>query len=537
MRLPDVPSPTRRLGRQLRLARLLLRHRALWTGNDRAGDDGAPEALAAELEALGPTFVKLGQVLSTRPDLVPERYAQALERLQDRLEPVPFAAVEATVRSELGVRIGKAFARFDPQPLASASLGQVHRAALRDGRPVAVKVQRPGVAARVAADLDAIDGIAAVLDRRTEAGRRLRLRQLLADFRRTMEAELDYELEARNLERLADQLSGFDRIVVPLPVADYTSRRVLTMDFVRGRKVTDVGPLGRIDLDGEALADALLRAYLEQILVHGFFHADPHPGNVFVTDHGDLALLDLGMVARVPPEAQDLLLKLVLALAEARGEDAAAHALALAEERPGADPAAFRRDVTALVLRHEGATGGDLRTGRLALELSALMARAGYGIPRELTLLGKTLVQLDQICRTLAPELDPNSATRRHAAELTRARLARWMAPGNAMSGLLELKQLADRLPSRINRILEAAAEDRLTLRVAAAHEARWIEALHAVANRITSGLLLAALIVGAALLMRVETSFRVLGYPGLAMLGFLAAAAGGLALLVSARK
>jgi predicted unusual protein kinase regulating ubiquinone biosynthesis (AarF/ABC1/UbiB family) len=495
----------RHLRRYAEIARVLWRHRAALGlrfaarppeihGADAGSGD--PAAFAADLEALGPTFVKLGQLLSTRPDLVPDPYVRALSRLQDRLEPVPFAEVEQAVTAELGVRLSKAFSRFDPTPLAAASLGQVHRAALRDGREVAVKVQRPGIAPRVNEDLEVLSHLTGFVDQRTEAGRRWQFGALLEEARENLTAELDYRAEARNLERLAAELRDYPRILVPLPVHDYTRERVLTMDYVRGRKVTDLGPLARLELDAGTLVDQLLSAYLEQVLVHGFFHADPHPGNVFVTGQGDLALLDLGMVARVPPGTQEVLLKLVLALSEGRGDEAADQALQLADPLPGADEAALRRTVAALVARQER------EIGTLVLQLGTALIQAGFGMPRELALLGKTLVQLDEICHTLCPGFDARASIRRRTAALIGMRMRRDVSAGHLLSGLLEAKEFAERLPRRVNRILDAVAEDRLTFRVAPTDVDRRNEALARGANRLTAGLVLAALLLGGALLL-----------------------------------
>ncbi|MDQ1712744.1 MAG: ubiquinone biosynthesis protein, partial [Frankiaceae bacterium] len=260
---------------------------------------GKPEQLAADLERLGPTYVKLGQLLATRADLLPPAYVDALARLQDDVAPFPYADVERIVESELGVRISRAFQIFDNVPLASASLGQVHRAVLRNGRNVAVKVQRPGIRDLVLDDLDALREIAEFADAHTTVGRRYGFAAMLEEFRKSMLRELDYQQEARNLLTLRANLADFPRIHVPEPVADYSTSRVLTMEFIGGRKLTSLGPLAQLEVEGNALADQLIGAYLKQILVDGFFHADPHPGNVFLTETGDIGLIDLGMVGRV----------------------------------------------------------------------------------------------------------------------------------------------------------------------------------------------------------------------------------------------
>jgi len=290
-------------------------------------------ALAEDFEALGPTFIKLGQLLSTRPDILPASYLESLSRLQDKVEPFSFAEVEEIVTSELGVRISKAFQEFEATPMAAASLGQVHRAVLKGGRAVAVKVQRPGIRGMIVEDLEALMEIASLLDAHTEMGRRYEFQKVLDEFRKALLRELDYKLEADNLCVLGENLKEFDRIVVPRAVDGYSTSRVLTMDYIRGKKVTSLSPLDRIELDGAALAEQLFRAYLKQILVDGFFHADPHPGNIFLTDDKRLALLDLGMVARTTPGQQEKLIHLLLAISEGRAEDAASVALQIGDKR------------------------------------------------------------------------------------------------------------------------------------------------------------------------------------------------------------
>ena len=538
----------RHLRRYKDIARLLLKYgRSSFIGraglesvleeDDRETESATPqaEALAADLEALGPTFVKLGQVLSGRADLLPPAYLRALSRLQDQVEPFSFDQVEEIVTGELGVRLSKAFSRFDPVPIAAASLGQVHRAAMRDGREVAVKVQRPGIRETIAEDLEALDQIAIFLDEHSETARRYGFPGMIAEFRKSLIRELDYREEARNLTALATNLAEIERIVVPLPIEDYTTSRVLTMDFIRGRKITSLGPLARLEMDGGLLAEQLMRAYLQQVLVDGFFHADPHPGNIFLTDDGQLALIDLGMVARVTPGLQEQLLKLLLAVSEGRGEEAASHALGLAQQKIDEEQeASFRRRVGDIVVRQQGSPLAEIEVGRVVLELAGLMAQAGAGVPPELTLLGKTLLQLDEVGRTLDPGFDPNAAVRRQAADITRRRMQQGVSIGNLFSTVLEMREFAARLPGRVNPILDAVATNQLEFKVRSFDETRLMEGLQKIANRITVGLVLAALIVGASLLMQVQTSFRIFGYPGLAMLCFLAAAGGGFALVLN---
>ncbi|HEX6748332.1 MAG TPA: AarF/ABC1/UbiB kinase family protein [Longimicrobium sp.] len=497
---------------------------------------GAPEAseLADDLEKLGPTFIKLGQLLSTRPDLLPQPYIDALARLQD--DVAPFSAEEAgtIVAEELGVRVSKAFADFEAEPMAAASLGQVHRAHLRDGRPVAVKVQRPGIRQQIAEDLDALDEIAQWMDRHTKTGRQYEFGRTLQEFRKTLVAELDYRREAANLSTLGENLAEFPRIVVPSPVDDYTTSRVLTMEFVRGKKITSLSPLAHLEIDGAALAEELFRAYLKQILIDGFFHADPHPGNVFLTDDGRIALLDLGMVGRISPELQEQLVKLVLAISEGHGPEAAQITIDLGEKKPDFDRGSFERTTSDLVNAFQGSTAKDVQVGRIMLEVFRSAAENGIRLPAEMAMLGRALLALDQVGRTLDPEFDPNASIRRNVSSLMQRRMLKSLSPQRVFANLLEMNELAQKLPGHLNRALDSVADGRVNVRVRVAEEVWMMEGMQKIANRLTTGLIVAALILGAALMMRVQTRFTIWGYPGLAMLFFLAAALLGLWLIFS---
>jgi predicted unusual protein kinase regulating ubiquinone biosynthesis (AarF/ABC1/UbiB family) len=395
-------------------------------------------------------------------------------------------------------------------------------------------VQRPGVRETIVDDLDALASVADFLDAHTEAGRVYEFRSILDTLRRTLLRELDYRQEAHNLAVFRDNLEGFERIVVPSPVDGFSTPRVLTMDFVAGKKVTSIGPLGRIDIDGPGLAEHLFEAYLHQILVDGFFHADPHPGNVFLTDDHRLALIDLGMVARLPPGLQESLLQLLLAISDGKGEDAAAVTIKLGERRENFDEAAFRDRVSALVAENRDAKLAEIDVGAVVLEVSRASGECGLRLPREYTMIGKTLLSLDQVVSTLDPAFDPTDAIRRNATTLMGYRVLRAASPASVFTKVLEVKDFTERLPGRVNRLLDMAANNDFKVTVDAIDEALLMEGLQKIANRITLGLVLAALIVGAAMLMRVETTFTIFGYPGLAILLFLAAAGGGVLLVIN---
>ncbi len=503
----------RHVGRYRQIAMLLLRHGrgdlVSSSGLDDVlspdelppGDVAAAESLAGELEAMGPTFIKLGQLLSSRVDLLPQAYTEALARLQDDVEPFGFDEVEQIVSSELGVRLSRAFSRFDHVPIAAASLGQVHRAAMRDGREVVVKVQRPGIRQQVLDDMEVLGEIAGFVEAHSETGRRYAVADLLEQFRKSLVDELDYQREARNLVLLRDLLSERPQIVVPAPIEDYTTSRVLTMEYVPGKKVTDLGPLGRLDLDGAELADALIGAFTQQVLVAGMFHADPHPGNVLLTPDGRLALIDLGMVGHIPVPMRDQLIKLIMALLSGRPDDVSRVARTLGTELAGFDELAFERSVTDVVLRATETSIADLDTGAVMLDLARQSARAGLQLAPELSMLGKAMLNLDQVARTLDPTFSPQEALQRHTAEAMRAGMS--MSPASVMAGLMEAKEFVEALPGRVNRAMDAVASGRFEMRVKVFDETEFLRGLHKLANVIAAGLVLAALMIGAALLAR----------------------------------
>ena len=372
-----------------------------------------------------------------------------------------------------------------------------------------------------------LEEVARFLDRRGETAERFNVTGIVAEFRHAIVAELDCRREAESLRLLGANLAEFPAVSVPEPVDGYTTARVLTMDYVDGIKITSLNPLTRIDVDGRALAATLVRAYLKQIVLDGVFHADPHPGNVFLTTDARIALIDLGMVGRVGPAMQDRLLKLLLAISAGRGEEAADVLAAIGERLDGYNEAGFRREIATMVGRYGRERLGGLQVGGLIVELQRAAGAHHLRAPAELTMLGKTLLNLDHVARVLDPDMDVNATIASDAAELMTRRMAKSAASG-VMSTMLEAKDFAERLPSRVNRVLDALAGSELRLKVEIIDEGSVLEGLQKVANRITLGVIIAALIVGAAMIMRIETTFRLFGYPGLAMIFFLLAATAG---------
>lgn len=493
---------------------------------------GTAEELAADLERLGPAYVKLGQILSTRGDLLPPPYLLALSRLQDNCEPIPFEEVEKIIVHELGVRLSKAFSEFNVEPLAAASLGQIHKARMRDGREVAVKVQRPCIREQILQDLEIFADVAEFYVFHTELGKKYEFDVMVDEFRKSLLAELDYRQEAQNLDTLRRNVAEFELIVVPSPINAFTTTKVLTMDFIKGKKVTAITNLERTELDGAPLAEQIFAAYLKQILVDGFFHADPHPGNVLLTDdEKKIALIDLGMVARLTPRIQKQLLQLVIAISEGRADSVANMAVEIGDPKPKFDELSFRHKVSELVQTDLEANIAQMKVGHVIVGITKAAGETGIRVPAELTMLGKAMLHLDEVGRSLDPNFDPNQSVRRNAGHILEQRLVNEISPGNLLNTLIEAKDSFEKFPRNVNKIMDLVAQNQLNVKVI--DEPLLVDSFQKVANRITLGLVLAALIIGASNLMKIPSKFTIMGYPGLAILFFLLAAGGGFALAI----
>ena len=489
------------------------------------------KAFAQSLKKMGPTYVKFGQVLSTRPDIVPPEYIAELESLQDDVEPFSFAEVERIVEEELGARISKVFETFESRPMAAASLGQVHRAVLRDGREVVVKVQRPNVRDEVHKELDALADIAETLEEHTDIGRKMNLLGAIEQAKITLNNELNYLLEARNAEILRDNLVEFHEIYIPAVVHDLTTPKVLTTELVRGRKISKLTPLQMIDHHYAELADMITRAYLKQICVDGFWHSDPHPGNIFIRDVDGVSqviLIDFGMVSRISREFQDEIIKMLLAISSNRGAEVAGVCVRLAEAGEHFDATKFVHEISTIVANFHDADAKQVNAGQLMFSVIAVSNNNDLRVPAELAMLAKTLLNLDGITKKLDPRFDPQVVIRSYAERLIGQKLQQKFNPRNFYPALLDLNQLILDLPHRTREILDLTTAGRLTFGVKLTQAEVFLAGIHKVANRITVGVVIAALLMSSSLIMRYPSKER------LAMIGYIVAALAAVYLIVS---
>jgi predicted unusual protein kinase regulating ubiquinone biosynthesis (AarF/ABC1/UbiB family) len=532
-------APTSHLARGARILRFLTRYwRAGVFDVDNAArrrvDPQLARAFAADLEALGPAFIKVGQALSTRGDMVPPEFATALERMQDGVEQQPWAEMSPVIESALGAPVTALFSWFDPEPIGSASLAQVYRARLHNGRTVAVKVQRPGIEAQVMQDLYLLERAARAADRLTRVGHRVRFADWIGEFRHSLRQELDYYAEADHLERFAAHLEPYDALRVPRPVRSHTRHNVLTMDLVDGVRVDAAQRSVDMERCDELAAD-LVRAYLDQVLVHGEIHADPHPGNLLLTPDGRLALIDLGMLTNVSPARRDRLMRLLAALVEGRGEDVADEAAAIGLPLEDFDLHLFRRDISRLVSQYASREHAAPAEGRLLFDIVRLSTAHALRPPPELSLLGRAMLSLDAVRQALSPQLDVRAVMDEHLATIAAERLRGNFTRTHLASNLHDLQSLLQCAPRRLDNVLSILAENRLQVRLTGLEEAHLVENLQKIANRIAAGVVTAALILASVLMMRTETGPQILGYPAFALILFLLASVLGLCIVLGA--
>ena len=441
-------------------------HRGLLGHERRAEPYTRPEHVRLALEQLGTTFIKLGQVLSTRPDLVGEDYATELARLRDSAAAVPPSDVLEAVASELGSSIGEAFRSFDREPLAAASIGQAHAAVLHDGTEVVVKVRRPGVVEQVEQDIEILHNLAARAQHRWEGATRYDLVGLAGEFALTLRAELDYLHEARSAERFAAAFRGDHGVHIPRVFWQTTTSRVLTLERMRGINVADVAALDAAGIDRPLLAERATRVVAQMVFEDGFFHADPHPGNFFIERDGTIGLIDFGLVGEVDAELRDRLGALLVGLA---GEDAdriTTAVLRLTIARGTISRTRLRDDLERLVRRYSGKAIGNLPLGALIREVLGILRRNDLQLPGELALLIKTVVMLEG----LGARLDPDFRFGEVLAPYAERFVAHMLSPAAVIRRLqatgLDVAQLGLEFPEHLRRLLDLLENEGLQVRL-----------------------------------------------------------------------
>ncbi|QEE62651.1 phosphotransferase [Salinibacterium sp. dk2585] len=468
-----------------------------------------PERVRLALEDLGPTFVKLGQLLSARPDLLPQSFIVELSKLQDAGEVVPEEAILDILRHELGDEPEEVFARFDRTPLASASIGQAHAATLRDGTPVVVKVRRPDALRQVHEDLEILENLAETASRVWEPARTYNLRGIVQEFAQTLRAELDYLREGRNAERFAANFAQQANVHIPRVFWETTTTRVLTLERMTGIKISDITALDAAGIDRKALAEAGAGIILQMIFEDSFFHADLHPGNLFVHADGSVALIDFGMVGEMSEELHNDLIQFLIAFTRRNPEALTAALLDLSVTKGHADLHELRDAMASFVSTYAGLPLSEIKFTHLLQELLAIVRQQRLQLPREIALVFKVLITVEGIGTQLDPDFDLIGVLTPFVRRLIKQRLsaaaiARRVAEASADTGALLLE-----LPSRLRRILETVDRGGIEVHLRAAELEPLVTRTERIGNRLVAGLITAALINGVGEIVVSEKRWR----------------------------
>lgn len=486
----------------LELGSLIPFHKGLLGHPQRDEPYTRPEHFRMVLEELGVVFIKLGQVLSTRPDMLPPDYITEFARLQDAVPPVSYAEIAAVIEAELGAPPETIYAEFDPAPRASASIGQAHAARLADGTPVIVKVQRPGVAEVVEKDLAVLADLAHLAATRTALGEYYNLEDWVEEFAYTLRNELDYTREGNNAGRIRRNFATEPALHVPQVYWELSTPRVLTMEELRGVKINNLAALDAAGLDRRCIAENSVRIMLTEVFNHGFFHADPHPGNFFVLPDNVIGLIDFGMVGQLDESLRDALLRLTLALTRRDSDRLVDELLDLGVAPKRVQRQVIKRDLNHLVARYYDLPIGQWAAGQLFNDVMAIAFRHRLQLPTDLTLLIRVIAMSEGLGAQLDPDFNLLAFAEPYLKRFwLQSRGPTYMAH-KITEGMLDLTELGLGLPQRLRRLVGQMERGEVT--VTTRHEGldELMVELNRVANRLARSILVAALIIGLALLM-----------------------------------
>ena len=529
-RIHDIATVMIRYGwgdlvRLLGMARFLERTGRIlhWQSNDEIARLPAAVRARRALEDLGPTFIKLGQILATRVDMFPVEWIEELEKLHREVPPVPFEQVRADLETALGGAPEAVFAQFDPTPIAAASIAQVYRAALADGSQVVVKVRRPGIEDKIAADLRILEHLARLAESEVPELRRYQPQRIISEFRRSLKRELDLVREARNIELFARHFRDDATVAIPRVYRQYTTARVLVMEEITGIAGVDSEQLQAQGLDPVVLGARGADTVLKMVLIDGYFHADPHPGNVLFLPGNRIGMIDFGMVGRLTDARREQIVDLLHALARKDEEGMMQVLLDWAGEGE-IDQSRLGHDLSDLVYTYDDLQLQEVRVADLLADLTALLRENNLVLPADLTLLFKALITLEGLGQQLNPAFHMLDHMTPFVERVVRERYQPAALVKRGRKGLQEMGALLAGLPRDLARLMREMRRGRMRIDLDLKRLDHFGQQLDRSSNRLTMGILTASLVIGSSIIMTVKGGPELLGLPLFGLLGFLAA-------------
>jgi ubiquinone biosynthesis protein len=485
------------------------------------------------IQELGPTFVKLGQVLATRPDIFPPNWIEEFSKLQDQVPAVPFEELLPELEAALGQSPFEVFRDLDPEPIAGASIAQVHLAKLQDGTPVVLKIRRPNVRARIEADLRLLSHLGRLIESEFEEVKRFRPGEIIGQFSKSLERELDLAMEGRNTERFGRNFAEDEFIEFAKIYWDHTSEGLLVMSYIDGIPGNELQTAAQSGLDLKLLGERGANAVLKMVLIDGFFHADPHPGNVFYLPGNRLAIIDCGMVGRISLDRRDEIADLLAALVS-RDVDTLRDILVIWADGATIDEAKLSSDIDEFIMNYDNAPLKHVRFSAVLNDLTTIMRENHLAVPPDLTMLFKALITLEGLGR----QLDPDFQIVHHLTPFVKKVIIDRYTPANLFKrgkrGLTHLTEAVTGLPGDVSQVLREAARGRLKLNLDLKRLDHFGHQLDHSTNRLTMALITAALIVGSSIVMTVHGGPTIFGLPAFGFVGFFLAFVIGIMLMIS---
>jgi len=493
-----------------------------------------PERLRMAMEELGPSFVKLGQLLSTRPDLVPKEYTEEFRKLQDKVPSVPFSELRQQIETELGQSVEEIFAEIQLEPIAAGSIAQVHRARLHSGEEVVVKIRRPGIVKILETDLDILAGLAYLVENHLPATMLYDPSGAVREFRRSIFREVDFTREGHTTDRFATHAKELSTSYTPRVFWSQTGETVLTLEFVEGIKITDFQKLEKQGLDRKKIANHCAEILLEQVLVHGLFHGDPHPGNILVLPEERICFLDYGMIGRLDDELKQQLAELLMAVLQRDADRIISLLIYSGELTEEIDRSALKRDLIQFIDDYYDLALAEFNTGKLLTDFIDILTRYRIRFPTDLILLAKALVTLEGVARQLDPDFNLVGHLKPQVEQLVRARLS----PGWISRDLLgigrDYSSLARQLPQDLRELIHRINRNKFKIDLEHRGLERLITDLDKSTNRISFSMIIAALVIGSSIIMQTDKGPMLFGFPILGLFGYSIAAFLGLGLAIA---
>ncbi len=499
-----------------------------------AGEEKIPVPVRARLvlEDLGPTFIKFGQILSMRPDLIPVEFAEEFKKLLDEVPPFEYEHVEKQIRGELGSSVGELFREFKKEPTAAASIGQVHNAKLKTDDTVVVKVQRPGIEDIIEADVEILFNIARLVTKHIPESRLYDPVGIVEEFARTIRRELDYTIEGRNADRLRKNFEGDDTVYIPLVYWDFTTRKVITMELVKGYKVSEIEKSLNSE-NRKKISENIAKSYMKQIFIDGFFHADPHPGNIFVRN-SQIVLMDFGMVGRVDDYTKEKIANLFIAIIQKDIDDIIEKLLDIGMVSDETDIPKFRADITEVIEEYYGTSLQQVDIPTMLNNILKTTIRHKIIIPSNFILLIKTLVTMEGICREVDPEFNLTEISKPFVEALIKEKMSPRYLMDKFMKTVTEFNELLIKMPRKVDQILSKLETGDLVIDLEHKGLTKFISEMDTSSNRLSASLIISAIIVGSSIIMLTGKGPLLFGFPVFGIVGFAIAAILGMGLVIS---